>query len=90
MPSSDRISSRRRLDAGQVTRSEGRDEREDRIRAILDFVARHRESTASLAICRRALGQGSERVDGSTLSALGHYLRQAASEEIASYYDIVL
>ncbi|HHV54335.1 MAG TPA: hypothetical protein GXX55_02640 [Firmicutes bacterium] len=68
----------------------GGDERSRRIRAILDFVSDHRESLASLVICRRALGQGVDRVNNQLVNELGEHLRQAGDEEIASYYDIVL
>lgn len=68
----------------------GRDERSRRIRTILDFVSDHRESLASLVICRRALGQGVDRVNNELVNELGEHLRQAGDEEIACYYDIVL
>ncbi|MGE5483310.1 MAG: hypothetical protein ACM3VX_10525 [Bacteroidota bacterium] len=73
-----------------VMESGGREERERRIKSIMDFVSDHRESLASLVICRRALGEAVPRVNGSLIQQLGEHLQQANDEEIASYYDIVL
>ncbi|MBE3578205.1 MAG: hypothetical protein IMX00_11015 [Limnochordales bacterium] len=65
-------------------------ERERRIKAIVDFVSDHRESLASLVICRRALGEAVPRVNGQLIQQLGEYLQHANDEELASYYDFVL
>lgn len=63
--------------------------RRDEIEQILQFIAEHPESYASLAVCRRALDGGLERVTGETISLLEQYLHQAPDEEIDAYYTIV-
>ncbi|MFO7265909.1 MAG: hypothetical protein FWJ73_05330 [Limnochordales bacterium] len=56
---------------------------------ILRFIQEHPESYASLAVCRRALDAGLERVTGDVLLRLEEYLREAPDDEIAAYYSIV-
>jgi len=64
-------------------------ERSQQVQRILDFIAHHPESYASLAVCRRALDPGLEQVTRSIIDDLADYLHQAPSEEIAAYYSIV-
>lgn len=63
--------------------------REAEVRAILGFITHHPNSYASLAVCRRALDSGLERVDGSVINALEGHLQQAPDEEIQAYYSII-
>ncbi|OUM98365.1 MAG: hypothetical protein BAA04_05960 [Firmicutes bacterium ZCTH02-B6] len=63
--------------------------RSEEIQQILEFIAEHPESYASLAVCRRALDVGLERVTAQTLSLLEEYLHQAPDDEIDAYYTIV-
>ncbi len=63
-------------------RGEGIDE-------ILRFIQQHPESYASLAVCRRALDGGLERVTGDTLVRLEEYLQEAPDDEIEAYYTII-
>lgn len=63
-------------------RSEGIDQ-------ILQFIQQHPESYASLAVCRRALDNGLERVTGDVLLRLEEYLREAPDDEIEAYYTII-
>lgn len=62
----------------------------DDIEKIIAFVSDHPHSYASLAVCRRALDSGIERVDGGVINALRSHLEAAASEEVAAYYSIVM
>lgn len=64
--------------------------RDREIDAILTFVSEHPNSYASLAVCRRALDSGIERVDGSVVSALKEHLEHAGDDEIDAYYSIVM
>lgn len=64
--------------------------REREIDAIVSFVSEHPNSYASLAVCRRALDSGIERVDGSVVNALKEHLESAADDEIDAYYSIVM
>lgn len=64
-------------------------DRRKEIQQILQFVAEHPESYASLAVCRRALDVGLERVTGQTLSMLAQYLEDAPDDEIDAFYSIV-
>lgn len=64
--------------------------REQEIDAIVSFVSAHPNSYASLAVCRRALDSGIERVDGSVVNALKEHLDRASDNEIDAYYSIVM
>lgn len=73
------------------TRREPELSRRDReIEAIVSFVSEHPNSYASLAVCRRAIDSGIERVDGTIVSALKERLESAADDEIDAYYSIVM
>lgn len=61
----------------------------DEIDQILSFVGDHRESYASLAVCRRALDQGLASVTEPVLSELEHHLEQAPDDEVEAYYYII-
>lgn len=63
--------------------------RTDEIETIVEFVSRHRNSYASLAVCRRALDSGLDRVDDSVIEQLRAHLDQAPEEELDAYYSIV-
>lgn len=65
------------------------EERGQGIEEILQFIASHPESYASLAVCRRALDTGLDRVTGTTLEQLEHYLHGASDDEIEAYYSII-
>jgi len=60
------------------------------IEAIVDFVSRHRNSYASLAVCRRALDSGLEAVDDQVIEQLKAHLAQAPEDELDAYYSIVM
>lgn len=64
--------------------------REREIQRIMDFVRSHRNSYASLAVCRRALDQGLSEVTEPIIAQLEEYLAQAPTEEIEAYYSIVM
>lgn len=64
-------------------------DRQREIQYITQFVDEHRESYASLAVCRRALDQGLARVDSDVVSRLQQYLATAPDEEIEAYSSIV-
>lgn len=60
------------------------------IAEILRFIGDHPESYASLAVCRRALDGGLDRVTGNTLAELQQYLEDDASDdEIEAFYTII-
>lgn len=59
------------------------------ISEILRFIEEHPESYASLAVCRRALDGGLERITSDTLQELEKYLEAAPDDEIEAYYVIV-
>lgn len=61
-----------------------------KVHKIIDFVEQHRNSYASLAVCRRALDPGLEQVTVDTVSELRDYLTTAPNEEIDAYYSIVM
>lgn len=63
--------------------------RDEEIEAIMAFVSEHRNSYASLAVCRRALDSGIEQIDGTVLQALKEALDQAPEDEVEAYYSIV-
>lgn len=65
-------------------------DREQEIEAIIAFVSEHPNSYASLAVCRRAVDSGIERVDGSVINALRSHLEEAPGNEIDAYYSIVM
>lgn len=64
--------------------------RSQEIEKIMEFVDRNRNSYASLAVCRRALDPGLERVTLGTIGALREHLDTAPDEEISAYYSIVM
>ncbi|MGI6037955.1 MAG: hypothetical protein ACOYD6_06970 [Limnochordia bacterium] len=64
-------------------------DREGQIEAILQFISEHRESYASLAVCRRALDQGLAEITGGIIEDLETKLTTATADEIAAYYSIV-
>src|SRR5690606_41706667 len=72
--------------AHDVARREGNGmkRRRDEIDEILRFVQEHPESYASLAVCRRALAGGVERVTGETRLQLEQYLHEAPDDEIGA------
>lgn len=60
------------------------------IAEILRFIEDHPESYASLAVCRRALDGGLDRVTGATLADLQQYLEDDASDdEIEAFFTII-
>ena len=59
------------------------------IERVLRYLAEHPESTASLAVCRRALGFEPERVDPATRAQLQDRLEQLPDDELEAYYYIV-
>lgn len=63
--------------------------REQEIDTILAFVSEHPHSYASLAVCRRALDSGIERIDGGVINALKSHLETAPAGELDAYYSIV-
>lgn len=63
--------------------------RRQAINAIMEFVNQHRESYASLAVCRRAVYGGLDAITGSVINQLGEHLEQAPNDEIEAYYYIV-
>jgi len=65
-------------------------DRDEEIAQILEFITEHPESYASLAVCRRALDVGLERVTAHTLRQLEQYLRQAPDDEIEAFHTIVM
>lgn len=64
-------------------------QRGQEINEILRFIQDHPESYASLAVCRRALDGGLDRVTGETLLQLEAYLGVAPDDEIEAYYTII-
>lgn len=59
------------------------------ISEILRFIEEHPESYASLAVCRRALDGGLDRVTADTVAELEKYLQNAPDDEIEAYYTII-
>ena len=59
------------------------------IEEIVNFVKEHRESTASIAVCRRILGSYYPQMDGSTLSSLQEGLKSVDPEEVEALYYII-
>jgi len=64
--------------------------RRHEIESILSFVSDHPNSYASLAVCRRAIDSGIERIDGTIINALREHLEEAPDDEIDAYYSIVM
>lgn len=65
-------------------------ERDVEIAEILRFIDSHPESYASLAVCRRALDGGLDRVTADTVARLQSYLEEYASdEEVEAFYTII-
>jgi len=56
---------------------------------ILDFVSRHPDSTASLAVTRRILGEPAGRQDDDPVRELRRRIDGADDGVLASLYDIV-
>lgn len=56
----------------------------------MEFVRAHRNSYASLAVCRRALDQGLSEVTDPVIAQLEQYLAEAPDDEIEAYYTIVM
>lgn len=65
-------------------------ERQAEIERILSFVADHRESYASLAVCRRALDPGLPAVTPQVVTELRRRLEGAPDDEIEAYYSIIM
>lgn len=61
----------------------------ERVKQIIDFVRSHPESYASLAVCRRALDRGLERVTPEIVERLANYLQTAPENEVMAYHSIV-
>ena len=59
------------------------------IERVLSYVREHPESTASLAVFRRALGVERERVDEEARGQLEIRLQQVPDEELEAFYYIV-
>lgn len=64
--------------------------RKREIERIMEFVRAHRNSYASLAVCRRALDQGLSEVTDPVIAQLEQYLAEAPDDEIEAYYTIVM
>lgn len=64
-------------------------DRNREIQSIVRFVNDHRESYASLAVCRRALDAGLGQITDPVVHQLQEYLSNAPSDEIDAYYSIV-
>lgn len=65
-------------------------EQEKMIDQIVSFVEQHRESQASVAVCRRILGHYPEELDQSILNDLRQGLERAGEDEVESCYYIVM
>jgi len=65
--------------------------RDEMIAAILDFVSRHPDSTAGLAVTRRILGEPSQRqgLEDDAVAALRRRIVEADDGLLASLYEIV-
>jgi len=61
----------------------------ERVERILDFVRRHPESYASLAVCRRALDGEVARVTPEIVDELARSLEEAPEDEVMAYFSIV-
>lgn len=57
---------------------------------IVDFVREHRESQATVAVCRRVLGYYPEQFDRRTLSELRESLGRAGQDEVESCYYLIM
>jgi hypothetical protein len=57
---------------------------------ILNFVAEHGESQASVAVCRRILGYYPGELDQNILIDLKQGLERAGDEEVEACYYIVM
>lgn len=55
----------------------------------MEFVQRHPESYASLAVCRRALDAGLDRVTPQVVERLASYLQEAPEDEVMAFHSIV-
>lgn len=64
-------------------------DREAVIQQIVSYLREHPESTASLAVCRRALGFEPERVDDRIRQRLESRLHEVPEGELEAYYYIV-
>lgn len=63
--------------------------RQQAIGRILAYVREHPESTASLAVYRRALGEELGRIDDGARQVLESRLQQVPDEELEAFYYIV-
>lgn len=65
-------------------------EQANMIDQIVNFVAEHGESQASVAVCRRILGHYPGELDQGTLTDLRQGLARAGEEEVEACYYIVM
>lgn len=72
---------------GQAHEREPR--RDEVIRQIVDYLRAHPESTASLAVCRRALGFQPEAVEPRIRDRLVARLQEMPDQELEACYYIV-
>ncbi|HEX6989426.1 MAG TPA: hypothetical protein VF282_08150 [Bacillota bacterium] len=63
--------------------------RQEMIDEILQFVSRHPDSTASLAVTRRILGEPPDRQGDDALRELRQRIDDADDGVLASLYDII-
>ena len=60
-----------------------------KIEAIVDFIAKHPQSTASRRICRETVGEARERVDQEFAADLTANLNRVEESTIDSYYVLI-
>lgn len=60
-----------------------------KIEAIVNFIAKHPQSTVSLRICRETLGEARERVDQEFAADLTANLTTSGTSRIDSYYCLI-
>lgn len=60
-----------------------------KIEAIVNFVARSPQSTASRRICREVIGRGVERFNQEFAEELAAGLREKDKTSIDSYYSLI-
>ncbi|HEX3048074.1 MAG TPA: hypothetical protein VHY08_25200 [Bacillota bacterium] len=61
----------------------------EKIGAIVSFVSRHPQSTASRRICREIIGRGTERFNEEFASELTTGLKEKDETSIDSYYSLI-